>query len=51
MRKRTIINISDMEKRWLMNYEDARYFDEAVRRGIVCLKAPQSSASYQRIVH
>jgi len=51
--KRTIITISDMEKRWLMNYTKTHGISmaEAVRRGIACLKASQSSASYQRIVH
>jgi hypothetical protein len=51
--KRTIITISDMEKRWLMNYKKTHGISmaEAVRRGIACLKASQSSASYQKIVN
>ena len=51
--KRTIITISDMEKRWLMNYTKTHGVSmaEAVRRGIACLKASQSSASYQKIVN
>jgi hypothetical protein len=41
-----------MEKRWLMNYKKTHGISmaEAVRRGIACLKASQSSASYQKIV-
>jgi hypothetical protein len=51
--KRTIITLSDTEKRWLMNYTRMHGISmaEAVRRGIACLKATQSSASYQRIVN
>jgi hypothetical protein len=51
--KRTIITISDTEKRWLMNYTKAHGISmaEAVRRGIACLKASQSSGSYQKIVN
>ncbi len=51
--KRTIITISDMEKRWLMNYTKTHGVSmaEAVRRGIACLKATQSPASYQKIVN
>ncbi len=51
--KRTIITISDMEKRWLMNYTKTHGISmaEAVRRGIACLKASKSSGSYQKIVN
>ena len=51
--KRTIISISDMEKRWLMNYAKTHgtSMAEAVRRGIACLKASQSSASYKKMVN
>jgi hypothetical protein len=51
--KRTIITISDMEKRWLANYTKSHGISmaEAFRRGIACLKASQGSASYQRTVH
>ena len=50
--KRTIITISDMERRWLMNYKKAHGISmaEAVRRGIACLKVSQSLDSYQKIV-
>jgi len=42
-----------MEKRWLRNYTKTHGISiaEAVRRGIACLKASQSSASYQKIVN
>ena len=51
--KRTIITISDMEKRWLMYYAKTHGVSmaEAVRRGVACLKASQRSTSYQKIVH
>ena len=51
--KRTIITISDMEKRWLMNYTKTHGISmaEAVRRGISCLKASKSLGSYQKIVN
>jgi hypothetical protein len=51
--KRTIITLSDIEKRWLMNYTKTHGISmaEAVRRGIACLKASQGSASYQKIVN
>jgi len=47
--KRTIITLSDMEKRWLMNYTRAHGISmaEAVRRGIACLKASKSLGSYK----
>lgn len=50
--KRTIITLSDMEKRWLMNYTKTQGISmaEAVRRGIACLKASQNSTSYQKMV-
>jgi hypothetical protein len=50
--KRTIITISEIEKRWLMNYTKTHSISmaEALRRGIACLKASQSLVSYQRIV-
>jgi hypothetical protein len=50
--KRTIITISDMEKRWLMNYTKTHGISmaEAVRRGIACLKASKESGSYQETV-
>ncbi len=51
--KRTIITISDTEKRWLMSYTKTHKISmaEAIRRGIACLKASQSSASYLKIVN
>jgi hypothetical protein len=51
--KRTIITISDMEKRWLMNYAKTHGISmaEAVRRGIACLKASKGAGSYQKIVN
>ncbi len=50
--KRTIITISDMEKRWLMHYTKTHRVSmaEAIRRGIACLKASQNSASYQKMI-
>lgn len=50
--KRTIITISEMEKRWLMDYTKTHGISmaEAIRQGIACLKTSQSLASYQRIV-
>ncbi len=50
---RTIITISDTEKRWLKNYTKTHGISmaEAVRRGIACLKESQSPASYQKIVN
>ena len=50
--KRTIITISDLQKRWLMNYTKTHRISmaEAFRRGITCLKASHSSASYRKIV-
>ncbi len=50
---RTIITISDTEKRWLKNYTKAHGISmaEAVRRGIACLKESQNPASYQKIVN
>lgn len=50
--KRTIITISEMEKRWLMDYTKTHGISmaEAIRQGIASLKASQRLASYQRIV-
>lgn len=51
--KRTIITISDIEKRWLMNYTKIHGISmaEAIRRGIACLKTSKSSDSYLRMVN
>lgn len=50
--KRTIITISEMERRWLMNYTKAHGISmaEAIRRGIACLKRSQSPESYQKAI-
>jgi hypothetical protein len=49
---RTIITISDREKRWLMTYTKTHKISmaEAIRRGIACLKASHSSTSYRKTV-
>ena len=51
--KRTIITLSDSERRWLANYTKTHGVSmaEAVRRGIRCLKATRSSESYREMVH
>jgi len=51
--KRTIVTISDLEKRWLMNYTKTHGISmaEAIRRGIACLKTTKSSDSYQKVVN
>ncbi len=51
--KRTIITISDVEKRWLTSYTKTHKISmaEAIRRGIACLKASHSSSSYLKIVN
>ena len=51
--KRTIITVSDQEKEWLGIYTKTQGISmaEAIRRGIACLKASQSLASYQKIVN
>lgn len=50
--KRTIITLSDLERRWLTNYTKTHRVSmaEAVRRGIACLKASQRSGSYGAFV-
>ena len=50
--KRAIITISDQEKQWLGSYTKTHGISiaEAIRRGIACLKASQSLASYQKTV-
>jgi hypothetical protein len=50
--KRTIITLSDVERRWLANYTKSHGVSmaEAVRRGIACLKTSQSSDSYRTLV-
>jgi hypothetical protein len=51
--KRTIITISDEEKRWLSAYTKTQGISmaEAIRRGISCLKASEGLAGYQKLVH
>jgi hypothetical protein len=50
--KRTIITISDKEKRWLGNYTKMHGISmaEAIRRGIAYLKASEGLVSYQKVV-
>ena len=49
---RTIITISEQEKRWLTAYSGLHGISltEAVRRGIVCLKATEDHTAYQKLV-
>ncbi len=50
--KRTIITISEMEKRWLTKYTKTHGISmaEAIRRGIACLKATQNPDLYKKII-
>jgi hypothetical protein len=49
---RTIITISEQEKRWLTAYSGLQGVSlaEAVRRGIACLKAAEGDASYRKLI-
>ena len=49
---RTIITISDEEKRWLMTFSRAQRISlaEGVRRGISCLKASEGLKTYRKII-
>jgi hypothetical protein len=49
---RTIITISEQEKRWLAAYSGLHGVSlaEAVRRGIACLKATEGDEAYRKIV-
>jgi hypothetical protein len=49
---RTIITISNDEKRWLSDYTKRHGISmaEAVRRGIACLKSSHGKASYQMLL-
>ncbi len=49
---RTIITISEQEKRWLAAYSGLHGVSlaEAVRRGIACLKAAEGDVAYREIV-
>ena len=50
---RTMITLSDKEKRWITSYTQTHGISmaEAIRRGIACLKASQSKTSYQQTVY
>ena len=49
---RTIITISEGEKRWLEAYSGIHGVSqaEAIRRGIACLKATEGQSAYHRLV-
>jgi len=49
---RTIITLSDEEKRWLTAFSKARRISvaEALRRGIACLKSSEGLNSYRASV-
>jgi hypothetical protein len=49
---RTIITISEQEKKWLSAYSGLHGVSlaEAVRRGIACLKAAEGVEAYRQIV-
>ncbi len=51
--KRTIITISDQERRWLAGYIRIHRVSraEAIRRGIACLKSSEGSSTYQKLVN
>jgi hypothetical protein len=49
---RTIITISDEERRWLSTFSRAQGISlaEGIRRGIACLKTSEGSRNYQKII-
>jgi hypothetical protein len=49
---RTIITISEQEKRWLAAYSGLHGVSlaEAVRRGIACLKVTEGQTAYRKLV-
>jgi hypothetical protein len=49
---RTIITLSDEEKRWLKNYSQLHRVSlaEAIRKGITCLKAAEAERTYKSLV-
>ena len=49
---RTIITISEQEKRWLAAYSGLHGVSlaEAVRRGIACLKAAEGDVAYRELI-
>jgi len=51
--KRTIITISDQERRWLASYIRTHRVSmaEAIRRGIACLKSSEGLPTYQKLVN
>lgn len=51
--KRTIITISDREKRWLAGYTRTHRVSmaEAIRRGIACLKSSEGLSTYQKSIN
>jgi hypothetical protein len=51
--KRTIITISDQERRWLASYVRTHRVSmaEAIRRGIACLKSSEGLSTYQKLVN
>ena len=49
---RTIVTISEQEKRWLDSYSGQHGISmaEAIRRGIACLKATEGQDSYRNVL-
>lgn len=49
---RTIVTISEQEKRWLAAYSGLHGASvaEAIRRGIACLKASEGPGAYRQLV-
>lgn len=49
---RTIITISEQDKRWLATYSELHGISqaEAVRKGISCLKAAEGRSDFQMLV-
>jgi len=49
---RTIITISDEEKRWLKSYSQMHRVSlaEAIRKGITCLKSVEGEKTYKALV-
>ncbi len=50
---RTIITISEQEKRWLAAYSGLHGVSlaAAIRKAIACLKAAEGHAAYRKLVH
>jgi hypothetical protein len=51
--KRTLITISDQERRWLVSYIRTNRVSmaEAIRRGIACLKSSEGLSTYYKLVN